>query len=118
MAVGILLLILLCLLGCFIYYWRKNNEEEEYDYKPNNVAEDRCSCAVAALRDDGHNNYVCRFYGRNRNSFNYSHFNSYVSRPGSSDSLGQDSRLESTPVTVSSRAARRWHPDTRHSSCR
>ena len=51
---------------------------------------------------------VCRFYGRNRNSFNYSHFNSYVSRPGSSDSLGQDSRLESTPVTVSSRAARRW----------
>ena len=117
MAVGILLLILLCLLGCFIYYWRKNNEEEEYDYKPNNVAEDRCSCAVAALSDDGHN-YVCRFYGRNRNSFNYSHFNSYVSRPGSSDSLGQDSRLESTPVTVSSRAARRWHPDTRHSSCR
>ena len=116
MAVGILLLILLCLLGCFIYYWRKNNEEEEYDYKPNNVAEDRCSCAVAALSDD--NNYVCRFYGRNRNSFNYSHFNSYVSRPGSSDSLGQDSRLESTPVTVSSRAARRWHTDTRHSSCR
>ena len=51
MAVGILLLILLCLLGCFIYYWRKNNEEEEYDYKPNNVAEDRCSCAVAALSD-------------------------------------------------------------------
>ena len=46
MAVGILLLILLCLLGCFIYYWRKNNEEEEYDYKPNNVAEDRCSGAV------------------------------------------------------------------------
>ena len=46
MAVGILLLILLCLLGCFIYYWRKNNEEEEYDYKPNNVAEDRCGGAV------------------------------------------------------------------------
>ena len=35
MALAIILIILLCLVGCFIYYWRKNVEDEELEEKDN-----------------------------------------------------------------------------------
>ena len=47
--VAIFAIILLCLLGCFIYYWRSNKEEEE-DYDEDKVMQER-------------------FYGRQRSNF-------------------------------------------------
>ena len=89
-AVAIFAIILLCLLGCFIYYWRSNKEEEE-DYDEDKVMQDR-------------------FYGRQRSNFNYSNFNNYESRRDSGESLGRSlgrggSSL-STPSTVASQARR------------
>ena len=49
---AILIIILLCLLGCFLYYWRKNVEDEEYEEKEN----------IRQLQDN--------FYGRNHELFN------------------------------------------------
>ena len=86
-AVAIIALILLGLLGCFIYYWWSNKQDEDEDY------EDRI------VKD--------RFYGRQRSNFNYSEFSSYDSRPDSRASVGRSlGRGASTPSTVTSQPRR------------
>ena len=86
-AVAIFAIILLCLLGCFIYYWWSNKQDEDEDY------EDR------VVKDS--------FYGRQRSNFNYSNFSGYESRPDSRASLGRSlGRGVSTPSTVTSQPRR------------
>ena len=87
-AVAIFAIILLGLLGCFIYYWWSNKQEEDEDY------EDRI------VKDS--------FYGRQRSNFNYSNFSSYSdSRPDSRASVGRSlGRGASTPSTVTSQPRR------------
>ena len=69
-ALAIILIILLCLVGCFIYYWRKNVEDEELEEKEN----------IRELQDN--------FYGR-YNQFDYQRQRSITSL----ESSGRDSGL-------------------------
>ena len=89
MAVSIIVIILVCLVGCFVYYWRENVEDEEYEEKEN----------IRQLQDN--------FYGRHDL---YNDYNSYgrqrsVSSYGSSDrnTVGSVGRGHQPPVSKGSK---------------